>query len=72
MNDKIAFVGGGNMASALVGGLIANGCAASSLSAVDIAAEQLAERRLHVPDLARIEQHRRPAFRARSPEFPNL
>jgi len=40
MNDKIAFVGGGNMASALVGGLIANGCAASSLSAVDIAAEQ--------------------------------
>jgi len=40
MNDRIAFVGGGNMASALIGGLIANGMNAASLSAVDIAAEQ--------------------------------
>lgn len=40
MNDKIAFVGGGNMANALIGGLIANGMAPDALSAVDIAAEQ--------------------------------
>lgn len=40
MNDRIAFVGGGNMASALIGGLIGNGTPAAALSAVDIAAEQ--------------------------------
>jgi pyrroline-5-carboxylate reductase len=40
MNDRIAFVGGGNMASALIGGLIANGVPADSLCAVDILAEQ--------------------------------
>jgi pyrroline-5-carboxylate reductase len=40
MHDKIAFVGGGNRASALIGGLIGNGVPAASLSAVDIAAEQ--------------------------------
>jgi len=36
MNDKITFVGGGNMASALIGGLIGNGFSATSLSAVEI------------------------------------
>lgn len=40
MNERIAFVGGGNMASALIGGLIGNGVAVASLGAVDIAAEQ--------------------------------
>jgi len=40
MNDRIAFIGGGNMASALIGGLIANGTSAAALSAVDIVAEQ--------------------------------
>jgi pyrroline-5-carboxylate reductase len=40
MNDRIAFIGGGNMANALIGGLIANGASAAALSAVDIAAEQ--------------------------------
>jgi len=36
MNDKIAFVGGGNMASALIGGLIGNGFPAAGLAAVEI------------------------------------
>lgn len=40
MSDRIAFVGGGNMASALIGGLIGNGTPAAALSAADIAAEQ--------------------------------
>jgi pyrroline-5-carboxylate reductase len=40
MNDKIAFIGGGNMAAALIGGLIGNGYAPAALAAVDIAAEQ--------------------------------
>lgn len=40
MNERIAFVGGGNMASALIGGLIGNGMTAAALSAVDIVAEQ--------------------------------
>jgi pyrroline-5-carboxylate reductase len=36
MNDKVAFVGGGNMASALIGGLIGNGFPPSSLCVVEI------------------------------------
>ena len=36
MNGKIAFVGGGNMAGALIGGLITDGFPASSLSAAEI------------------------------------
>ena len=36
MNDKIAFVGGGNMASALIGGLIGNGFSPGSVTAVEI------------------------------------
>jgi len=36
---KIAFIGGGNMASALIGGLIARGHAASDLTVVDVLAE---------------------------------
>jgi len=36
MNDRIAFVGGGNMASALIGGLISNGFPAASISAAEI------------------------------------
>jgi len=39
---RIAFVGGGNMASALIGGLIARGAAAATLAAIDPAAEQRA------------------------------
>lgn len=38
--DRIAFVGGGNMASALIGGLIGNGVSSDLLGAADIAAEQ--------------------------------
>ena len=40
MKDNIAFVGGGNMASALIGGLIGHGVPVASLRAVDIVAEQ--------------------------------
>ena len=36
MDGKIAFVGGGNMAKALIGGLIANGASAASLAAAEI------------------------------------
>lgn len=36
MNDTIAFVGGGNMASALIGGLIGNGFPPASLAAAEI------------------------------------
>ena len=39
MDGKIAFLGGGNMASALIGGLIANGFPRESLAAVEILAE---------------------------------
>lgn len=45
MIGSIAFIGAGNMASALAGGLIANGHPAASLAAVDIAAESRA--RIH-------------------------
>lgn len=38
MNGSIAFAGGGNMASALIGGLIANGFSRDSLSAAEILA----------------------------------
>ena len=40
MTQQILFVGGGNMGAALIGGLIANGAPASSLSAIDIDAGQ--------------------------------
>lgn len=39
MSGTIAFIGAGNMASALIGGLIANGHPPASLTAVDILAE---------------------------------
>ena len=39
MNGRIAFVGGGNMASALIGGLIANGFPSESLAAAELIAE---------------------------------
>jgi pyrroline-5-carboxylate reductase len=39
MSGTIAFIGAGNMASALIGGLIANGRPAASLAAVDILAQ---------------------------------
>jgi pyrroline-5-carboxylate reductase len=47
MQQRILFVGGGNMAAALIGGLLANGAAAASLSAVEVDSAQrdrLAER----------------------------
>ena len=40
MTQQILFVGGGNMASALIGGLVGNGVPASGLAAVDIDAGQ--------------------------------
>jgi pyrroline-5-carboxylate reductase len=40
MRHHILFVGGGNMGAALIGGLLADGAAASSLSAVEIDAGQ--------------------------------
>jgi pyrroline-5-carboxylate reductase len=40
MNAKIVFIGAGNMASALIGGLIANKFPAQSLAATDIVASQ--------------------------------
>jgi pyrroline-5-carboxylate reductase len=39
MSGNIAFVGGGNMASALIGGLIADGFSREALAAVEIVAE---------------------------------
>ncbi len=41
MNQTLCFIGGGNMAASLVGGLIANGFEAESITACDINAEQL-------------------------------
>jgi pyrroline-5-carboxylate reductase len=53
---KIAFLGGGNMAGALIGGLIAKGYSADSLSAVEIAGaarESMAARyKIHVSERA--------------------
>jgi pyrroline-5-carboxylate reductase len=40
--QKLAFIGGGNMATSLIGGLIANGYQASSITACDIDEEKLA------------------------------
>lgn len=37
---KIGFIGGGNMASALIGGLISSGCAASDITMTDISDEK--------------------------------
>jgi len=39
---KIAFIGGGNMAQALIGGLLRNGIAASSIRVVEVEPERLA------------------------------
>lgn len=39
-NDNIAFIGGGNMASAIIGGLLKNGMAASQLQVVEPFEEQ--------------------------------
>lgn len=39
MTHSITFIGGGNMASAIIGGLIANGASASSIEVVDVASE---------------------------------
>jgi pyrroline-5-carboxylate reductase len=41
VNQKICFIGAGNMAASLIGGLIADGQPASSITACDINAEQL-------------------------------
>ena len=53
---KIAFVGGGNMAGALIGGLLAKGFAASDLSVIEVipqARENLSSRyKVHVSDSA--------------------
>ena len=38
---SIAFLGGGNMANALVGGLVAKGYDARSISVIDIRSRQL-------------------------------
>lgn len=40
-HDKIAFIGGGNMARSLIGGLIAGGCPPAQLRVADPQAEQL-------------------------------
>ena len=40
--QKLAFIGGGNMATSLIGGLIANGYQASSITACDIDEDKLA------------------------------
>ncbi len=41
-NIKTGFIGGGNMARSLIGGLIASGCPAASITVSDLNAEQLA------------------------------
>jgi pyrroline-5-carboxylate reductase len=62
---RIAFVGGGNMASALIGGLLARGGDAGSITVIEPLAAQRAEleRRFGVPvvtsNLAVIEAIRR-------------
>ena len=42
MSQSICFIGAGNMAASLIGGLLANGYAAAAITACDINAEQLA------------------------------
>jgi pyrroline-5-carboxylate reductase len=52
---KIAFIGGGNMASALIGGLLAKGTKASSLSVVEVipeARKRLAKKKVHASTAA--------------------
>lgn len=39
MTNKITFIGGGNMATAIIGGLIADGASAASIEVVDVAGE---------------------------------
>ncbi len=41
MNKTIGFIGAGNMASALIGGLLANGTQANTIHASDVSSEQL-------------------------------
>jgi len=43
VSQNICFIGAGNMASSLIGGLLANGYAAAAITACDINAGQLAE-----------------------------
>jgi len=43
VNQRICFIGAGNMASSLIGGLLANGYEAAAITACDINSEQLAE-----------------------------
>jgi len=43
VSQSICFIGAGNMATSLIGGLLANGHAAAAITACDINAEQLAE-----------------------------
>ena len=40
-NYRIGFIGAGNMASALIGGLIANGVAANNITASDLDTNKL-------------------------------
>jgi pyrroline-5-carboxylate reductase len=55
---KIAFLGGGNMANALVGGLIAKGFPAGALSVIEVSAaarEKISRQGVHVSDHADAE-----------------
>ena len=49
---SIAFIGGGNMATALVGGMVAHGCAPSGFSIVEPHAEQRAKLAARFPAAA--------------------
>ena len=61
---NVVFIGGGNMADALIGGLLKSGFAASQLRAVDVNGD--ARRRLarQAPDRRASMRRRRPIARA--------
>ena len=66
MADKIAFIGAGNMAKSLVGGLLRHGYPATSIVAADPDASQRAGMAALGVSVIRFERHGRSTRRPRS------